>query len=118
MLTPACEQHGLLRSGDFVMQPGWYPDPDGIPGLRWFDGEQWTPNFSAVPQSPSPAPLLTAAPKRSRNPLFVVLAALSGIPTTVFLLAFVNGGSHIAVFLFLWSAMWTWVWWNLSGRWR
>lgn len=23
--------------------PGWYPDPDGSPQLRYFDGNQWTP---------------------------------------------------------------------------
>ena len=23
-------------------EAGWYPDPYGQPGLRWFDGENWT----------------------------------------------------------------------------
>jgi hypothetical protein len=22
--------------------PGWYPDPSGGPGQRYFDGQQWT----------------------------------------------------------------------------
>lgn len=22
--------------------PGWYPDPRGMPMMRWFDGRQWT----------------------------------------------------------------------------
>jgi hypothetical protein len=29
-------------------QPGWYPDPSGAPGQRYFDGHQWT--ISAPPQ--------------------------------------------------------------------
>lgn len=30
--------------------PGWYPDPQQPHVLRWFDGHQWTPYLSAVPQ--------------------------------------------------------------------
>ena len=29
--------------------PGWYPDPDGSPRLRYFDGRQWTPNTAPLP---------------------------------------------------------------------
>jgi hypothetical protein len=30
--------------------PGWYPDPSGAPGQRYFDGRQWTENrVPAVP---------------------------------------------------------------------
>jgi uncharacterized protein YxjI len=31
-------------------QPGWYPDPSGQHGLRWWDGKQWTENVA--PQQP------------------------------------------------------------------
>lgn len=24
---------------------GWYPNPDGSPGLRWYDGERWTDDY-------------------------------------------------------------------------
>ena len=24
---------------------GWYPNPDGGPGLRWYDGERWTDDY-------------------------------------------------------------------------
>jgi len=33
---------------------GWFPDPTGKPGLRWWDGQQWTGNTSRAP-APSPA---------------------------------------------------------------
>ena len=32
--------------------PGWYPDPYGGPGLRYFDGTAWTPHH-AVPSAPT-----------------------------------------------------------------
>src|SRR4051794_7809064 len=33
--------------------PGWYQDPEG-PGLRYFDGSQWTEHRSGVQQQPPP----------------------------------------------------------------
>jgi len=59
------------------MSPGWYPDPDGRPHQRWFDGHDWTselapsgsnpPRLSIVGDSgfvPTPAPVAaySAAP--------------------------------------------------------
>ena len=32
--------------------PGWYPSPDGLACLRWFDGAQWT-SYTA-PLTPMP----------------------------------------------------------------
>lgn len=26
-------------------EPGWYPNPEGGPGLRWYDGNQWTDDY-------------------------------------------------------------------------
>ncbi len=51
--------------------PGWYPDPDGAPGiLRWWDGAGWsdvtTPVGPGVPGQappPQPAPALDAPPQ-------------------------------------------------------
>ncbi|MCX4241794.1 DUF2510 domain-containing protein [Paraliomyxa miuraensis] len=38
--------------------PGWYPDPQGAPMLRWFDGRLWTPHIAPLggmpPGSPPP----------------------------------------------------------------
>ena len=35
--------------------PGWYPDPAGGPGQRWWDGYAWT-DSTVVPQQPPPPP--------------------------------------------------------------
>lgn len=55
---------------------------------------------------------------KSRNPLFLVLAILSALPTLFFLLGFVSGPNVFFLGGFLWSAMWTWVWWSMAGRYR
>jgi hypothetical protein len=34
--------------------PGWYPDPSGAPGKRYFDGVQWTGAIAAAPPTTSP----------------------------------------------------------------
>ena len=38
--------------------PGWYPDPQGLPAQRWWDGTAWTehsaPVASAFPPPPAP----------------------------------------------------------------
>lgn len=43
---------------------GWYPNPDGGPGLRWFDGERWTDDYHYEPQSlaANPQPGATGQP--------------------------------------------------------
>jgi len=33
---------------------GWYPDPTGAPGSRWWDGTQWTGHTLAPPVAPRP----------------------------------------------------------------
>ncbi|MBE5410221.1 Protein of uncharacterised function (DUF2510) [Mycobacteroides abscessus subsp. abscessus] len=41
-----------------MSMPGWYPDPSGAPGLRYFDGARWTdqlmrsPNKKETPKWP------------------------------------------------------------------
>jgi serine/threonine protein kinase, bacterial len=34
---------------------GWYPDPNGIPGLQYWDGERWHPEIPAPPTASAPA---------------------------------------------------------------
>ena len=41
--------------------PGWYPDPAGGPGQRWWDGYAWT-EATVLPQRPPPPPWANAAP--------------------------------------------------------
>lgn len=39
---------------------GWYPDPNGSGGQRWYDGTQWTAHAAPPPPRPlyGPAPVL------------------------------------------------------------
>jgi hypothetical protein len=51
----------------FSVPAGWYPDPLGIPQLRWWNGEGWTEQVSAAPEplttyeAPAPAVRETVA---------------------------------------------------------
>jgi hypothetical protein len=47
-------------TGNLSTQPGWYPDPSGLPRQRWWDGTQWTdhlydPAAGAYGALPGPA---------------------------------------------------------------
>lgn len=44
-----------------TQQPGWYPDPWGQAGQRWWDGQQWSSNVSGAPAGAAP-PAGVAAP--------------------------------------------------------
>jgi Protein of unknown function (DUF2510) len=45
-----------------VLPPGWYEDPWHDPGIRWWDGHQWTTHIAVPPGAPAPPP----APARPR----------------------------------------------------
>ena len=48
--------------------PGWYPDPAGGPGQRWWDGYKWS-EATVLPQRPPPPPWAgAAAPPGSASP--------------------------------------------------
>jgi hypothetical protein len=65
--------------------PGWYQDPSG-PGLRWWDGAQWTEHQQpavALPQPAAPAPgaPVPAVPQQKwwHIPLLIALGVLSTV---------------------------------------
>lgn len=39
---------------DSSPEPGWYPDPSGPPGLRWWNGVSWSDTTHAMPGSDAP----------------------------------------------------------------
>ncbi len=68
--------------------PGWYADPSGMAGLRWWDGYQWTghvgPPSAAGPRAPAldlaVARLRTEVPARwGWRPVVVPLAVLTAL---------------------------------------
>lgn len=53
--------------------PGWYPDPAGTPGTRWWDGRGWTEHVQqpAAPPAPQPGPQ-GAGPSLYDQPVLLV----------------------------------------------
>lgn len=39
---------------DVAQRPGWYPDPDGVPGERWWNGAGWSDSRRGGVNSPPP----------------------------------------------------------------
>jgi uncharacterized protein DUF4328/uncharacterized protein DUF2510 len=66
------------QSGYPGAPPGWYPDPAGGPGQRWWDGYAWT-DAVVMPTSPPPPPTTQhwAAPGYGRG-----YDATAGVPLT------------------------------------
>ena len=46
---------GIAMKGGSPVHPGLYPDPGGQPGLRHWDGKEWSPLLRADPASGGPA---------------------------------------------------------------
>jgi hypothetical protein len=73
--------------------PGWYPDPDGKGGTRYFDGEKWTAHRAAPPPSPY-APTSVAAdkpPVKGWTPARAVLVAVGGVIVVLLVVAVARG---------------------------
>lgn len=56
-----------MANDDVRIPAGWYPDPLGLPQLRWWDNHAWTEHTSDARQ-PVVAETVTAAPRRSAQP--------------------------------------------------
>jgi len=53
---------GIAMKGESPANAGLYPDPGGQPGLRHWDGEEWSPLLQAGPASGGPGrPAVEAA---------------------------------------------------------
>lgn len=60
--------------------PGWYPDPNGSGGQRWYDGTQWTAHAAPPPPRPlyGPAPVLVVnRGPRTNHLLHLILTLLT-----------------------------------------
>ena len=69
--------------------PGWYPDPSGIPGQRYWDGQQWGPKAPAQQQSrvvinntvATPAPVyVTAGPNHALHAVLTLFTCGMWLP--------------------------------------
>jgi hypothetical protein len=105
--------------------PGWYPDPNGLPAQRWWDGMAWTEQTapvagSAAPRPPSPYPgpgypplyanttVVVLAPRKSVGlaflltfffgPLGMLYSTVSG--ALVMLAVMIIGGFFVAIVTF------------------
>lgn len=56
--------------------PGWYPDPKGRPGLRWWDGEHWTANIRPDPPGDSSSPPAALSERKATMSLALGIVGL------------------------------------------
>ncbi|OBH91279.1 DUF2510 domain-containing protein [Mycobacterium sp. E2733] len=81
------------------MNAGWFPDPSGQPGQRYFDGQRWTQHFVPTPppfpQPPAPAVAVAVSTGSGTNhALHAVLTLLTcGLWLPIWILAAIFGGS-------------------------
>jgi hypothetical protein len=61
---------------------------------------------------------MTLAEVKTYNPLFLVLAVLSAIPAAICLFLYLSSNATVMGAGFLWSSLWTWVWWAMAKRYK
>lgn len=56
-------------------EPGWYVDPDGADGQRYWNGSEWTEHRKATGlAAPEPVPVRVVKPKRGPLPKPAIIA--------------------------------------------
>jgi hypothetical protein len=55
-----------------LAEAGWYPDPSGAPGQRYFDGRDWTGSY-APPAVRQPAGVVTEGPNHALHAILTLL---------------------------------------------
>jgi Protein of unknown function (DUF2510)/Domain of unknown function (DUF4352) len=80
-----------------VLTPGWYEDPWHHPGMRWWDGHQWT-THTVIPHGAPAPPVAPVAPRPApalRHPPWWVwtLAALALLAPFIAFIALVLGSA-------------------------
>jgi hypothetical protein len=76
-----------------MAQPGWYPDPSGTPGQRYFDGKEWTEHCAVAP---SAAPAWTPPPGpagKQKLKVWPWIAGGAGVLVLLIILGSVAGGN-------------------------
>src|ERR1700682_2359221 len=84
--------------------PGWYPDPSGAGGLRFWDGSRWTDQYASPPVPPvAPLPPTYSPPGGSTPPqamsgclkVFLVGLAVAAVGAISLVIALVFIGNRV-----------------------
>ena len=74
--------------------PGWYPDPDGGPALRWFNGTDWTYQYQAPAQQFAPLNWTEhrAQPQSKKSKKGIILGSIGAVLALFLLIGLASGG--------------------------
>jgi hypothetical protein len=82
----------MTRSALPAVPAGWYPDPDGLPTLRWFDGSEWTGQLSPLLGTANLPLVVQEAPKPwTKREVPFTIKLIFAVLLVVFILAIVGG---------------------------
>ena len=80
---PSITDGGIPRREPPVNNPieGWYPDPDGTPRLRWWNGSDWTENYIADERA-SNGPVTGSVPPPTTGPIDPITGTIAHATTS------------------------------------